>query len=192
MESKHLLSEVVSLPALSTCKHNLNEGDQLVILNALDVMHKNQQAILDVFSVDTDIFVLLTAHFSLISQSTTLIRRGGERIRIQKSYMKLGRKRAEALLGWYDFKGTDNTGSFAGNGVACHFKAFLQADDEMLDAFGYFGLFTAITPWIHRQMEKYVCQLYKIGNISSDEVPELRWMLFAQKTKECQQLPPSL
>ena len=141
MESNHPLSEVVS-----TGKHNLEEGDQLVILNALDVMHKNQQSILDVSSVDTDVFVLLTAHFSLIPQLTTLIRRGGERIRIQESYMKIGQKRAEALLGWYAFKGTDNTGSFAGKGVACHFKAFLQADDEMVDAFSNFGLLSAIPP----------------------------------------------
>ena len=97
--------------------------------------------------------------------------------------MKLGRKRAEALLGWYAFKGTDNTGSFAGKGVACHFKAFLQADNEMLDAFANFALLSAIPSWIHRQMEKYVCLLYNIGNISSDEVPELRWMLFAQMSK---------
>ena len=144
-----------------------------MILNALDVMHKKQQSILDVFSVDTDLFVLLTAHFSLIPQLTTLIRRGGERIRIQESYMKLGWKRAEALLGWYAFKGTDNTVSFAGKGVACHFKAFLKADDEMLDAFSNFGLLSAITPRIHRQMEKYVCLLHRICNISFDEVPEL-------------------
>ena len=176
----------------STGKHNLEEGDQLVILNALDVMYKNQQSILDIFSVDTDVFALLTAHFSLIPQSTTLIRRGGEQIRIQESYMKLGRKRAEALLGWYAFTGTDSTGSFADKRVACHFKAFLQADDEMLDAFATFRLLSSIPPWIHRQMEKYVCLLYNIGNISSDEVPELRWMLFAQKSKECQQLPPIL
>ena len=62
----------------------------------------------------------------------------------------------------------------------------------MLDAFANFGLLSAIPPWIHRQMEKYVCLLYNIGNISSDEVPELRWMLFAQKNKECQQPPPTL
>jgi len=62
----------------------------------------------------------------------------------------------------------------------------------MLDAFANFGFLSAIPPWIHRQMEKYVCLLYKIGNISSDEVPELRWMLFAQKSKEGQQLPPTL
>ena len=42
MEYKHPLSEVVSLPALSTGKHNLEERDQLVILNAVDVMHKHQ------------------------------------------------------------------------------------------------------------------------------------------------------
>ena len=98
MESIPPLSEVVSLPALSTGKHNLEEGDQLVILNALDVMYNSQQSILDVFSVDTDVFALLTAHFSLIPPSTTLIRRGGEQIYIQETYMKLGRKRAEALV----------------------------------------------------------------------------------------------
>ena len=52
----------------------------------------------------------------------------------------------------------------------------------MIDAFANFGLLSAIPPWIHRQMEKYECLLYKIGNILSDEVPELR----------CQQLPPTL
>ena len=62
----------------------------------------------------------------------------------------------------------------------------------MLDAFANFGLLSAIPPWMHRQMEKYICLLYKIGNISSNEVPELRWMLFAQKSKEGQQLPPTL
>ena len=41
METNHPLSEVVSRPTLSTSKHNLEEGDQLVILNALDVIHKN-------------------------------------------------------------------------------------------------------------------------------------------------------
>ena len=93
--------------------------------------------------------------------------------------MKLGRKLAKALLGWYAFKGTDNAGSFAGNEVAFHFKAFLQTDDEMVDAFANFGLLSAIPPWIHRQMEKYVCLLYKIGKVSSDLVPDLRWMLIA-------------
>jgi len=47
--------------------------------------------------------------------------------------MKLGHiKQTEALIGWYAFKGTDSTGSFAGKGVASYSKAFLEADDQML------------------------------------------------------------
>lgn len=94
MAINHPLSQIVSLTTLSTCKHNLEEGDQLVILNAVDAMHNNQESILDVFSVDADIFIILTEHFPVIPKYTTLIRRCDERIYIQESYMKLGRKRA--------------------------------------------------------------------------------------------------
>ena len=52
----------------------------------------------------------------------------------------VGPKRTEALIGWYAFKGTDNTGSFAGKGVLSHFSAFMQADEEILKAFTAFGL----------------------------------------------------
>ncbi|KAG1676988.1 Transient receptor potential-gamma protein [Nymphon striatum] len=68
------------------CRHSLEEGDQLVLLNACDVMHKDPQSFLDVFSVDTDVFVLLTGHYKLIPKSTTLIRRGSERLSICESY----------------------------------------------------------------------------------------------------------
>ena len=53
--------------------HNLEEGDQLVILNAFDVIHKNPTTTLDVFSTDTDVFVLLTGFFPLIPESTILL-----------------------------------------------------------------------------------------------------------------------
>ncbi|KAG1650791.1 hypothetical protein GQR58_027738 [Nymphon striatum] len=167
------------------------KGNQLVLLNACDVMHKDPQSFLDVFSVDTDVFVL-TGHYKLIPKSTTLIRRGSERLSIRESYLQLGQKRADALIGWYEFKGTDNTGSFAGKGVSCQFKAFLQADDDILDAFSRFGAVPEIPRIIHQQMERYTCLLYKLGDTCAEEVPELRWMLFAQKNKEGQQLPPTL
>ncbi|KAG1650719.1 Orexin receptor type 1 [Nymphon striatum] len=129
------LSDIVSMPGMSSGRHSLEEGDQLVLLNACDVMHKDPQSFLDVFSVDTD-------------------------------------KRADALIGWYAFKGTDNTGSFAEKGVSCQFKAFLQANDDILDAFSRFGT---------------------LGDTCAEKVPELRWMLLAQKSKEGQgQLPPTL
>lgn len=191
MESNVPLSDIVSMPAMSGGCHSLEEADQLVVLNALDVAHKDSQSSLDVFSVDTDVFVLLIAHSALLPQSTTLIRKGGERLNIRESHLKLGKQRSDALIGWYAFKGTDNTGSFAGKGVACQFKAFLQADDDILDAFSNFGSSPEIPNWIHRQMERFVCLLYSTGDLCADDIKQLRWQLFAQKNKEGQQLPPT-
>ena len=165
--------------------HNLEEGDQLVLLNAFDV-------ILDVFSVDTDILVLLTGHYTKLPRFTTLIKKKGERISIYENYMKLGHKRTDALIGWYAFKGTDNTGSFAGKGVASHFKAFLKADDEILRAFSKFGLAEEMPNGILDQMEQYLCLLYGTSNMNLCFVRELRWTLFAQKRKNGAQLPPTL
>lgn len=192
MEANCPLADILSMSEMMEGKHNLEEGDQLVILNAFDVMHKNPQTTLHIFSVDTDVFVLLTGFFAMLPNSTTLLRSKGERIPIGDSYARLGSKRAEALIGWYAFKGTDNTGSFAGKGVLSHTKAFLQADDDILDAFAKFGLTQELPNWIYDQMERYICLLYKTGDISVSSVRELRWTLFAQQGKEGQQLPPTL
>ena len=71
------------MPEMAGCQHNLEEGDQLVLLIAFDVMHKNPESVLDVFSVDTDVFVLLLGNFLRLPKSTTFIPKKGERISIQ-------------------------------------------------------------------------------------------------------------
>jgi len=75
MIANHSVSDIVSMPEMAVGQHNLEEGDQLVLLNAFDVMDKNPQSTLDVFSVDTDVFVLLLGHFPLLPKSTTLLRK---------------------------------------------------------------------------------------------------------------------
>lgn len=191
MKANHSLSDIVSMPEMATGRHNLEEGDQLVLLNAFDVMHKDPQSILDVFSVDTDVFVLLLGHFPSLPKSSTLLRTKSDRISINDCYQRLGPKRTEALIGWYAFKGTDNTGSFAGKGLLSHFKAFMQTDDEVLKAFTAFGLTEEIPACIFDQMERYLCLLYKTSGIGENNVRELRWALFAQKGREGKQLPPT-
>lgn len=109
------------------------------------------------FSVDTGVLVLLVGSY------------------------KLGRQRAEALIGWYAFKGTDNAGSFACKGVTTQFKAFMQCDGEILDAFAVFGMTQKILECIFRQMERYICMLYSTGNIKTNTVAELRWILLSMK-----------
>lgn len=186
------LSEVVSMPEMAAGQHDLEEGDQLVLLNAFDVMHKNPDSVLDVFSLDTDVFVLLTGHSHLLPKSTTMIRKKGERIPIYEIHARLGSKRVEAIIGWYAFKGTDNTGSFAGKGALSSVKAFMLADDEMLTAFAAFGQTNDMPDMIVAQMERYVCSLYKTGDVRASSLRELRWALFAQHGKEGQQLPPTM
>jgi len=44
---------------------------------------------------------------------------------------RLGPKRAVALIGWYMFKGSDNTGSFATKALKSQFGAFLASDDAI-------------------------------------------------------------
>lgn len=193
IEANCHLSDVVSMPEMAEGSHCLEEGDQLVLLNAVDVKHKAENAKLDIFSVDTDVFVLLTGNYPLLPPMTSLVRNHMERISIFDSYNKLGNEKAKALVGWYAFKGTDNTGAFAGKGVTSHFKAFMACDTLMLDAFAAFGKSNDVPEWVVNEMERYICILYKpSGRVTSESVKDLRWALFAQHGKEGRQLPPTL
>ena len=44
-----------------------------------------------------------------------------------------------------------------------------KADDTILDAFAAYGSTTEIPEWIFCQMERYVCILYQVGGVSSDQ-----------------------
>ena len=71
--------------------------------------------------------------------------------------------------------------------VVSHFKAFMEADDHILDAFAAFGVSTEMPDWIPDQMERNLWLLYRAGDISECSVRDLRWVLFAQKGKEGKQ-----
>ena len=132
-------------------RHILEGEDQLVILIASDVMHIDPCSKLDVFSVGTNIFVLSPGHYPMLPKSTTLLKRKVEKISIQESYLRLGQQRAEALIGWY----ADNTGSFAGNCVVSHSKAFLEPDGNILDAFTIFGESSEMPDWTLDQKKRH-------------------------------------
>ena len=67
----------------------------------------------------------------------------------------------------------------------------MSSDGPILDAFTAFGRSTEVPEWVFKQMERYVCILYKPSG-SVESVRELRWSLFAQNGKEGRQLPPTL
>lgn len=53
---------------------------------------------------------------------------------LSKGLMKVRDKRPDALIGWYCFKGSDNTSGFAGKGISSYIKAFMDCDSDILDA----------------------------------------------------------
>jgi hypothetical protein len=78
-----------------------------------------------------------------------------EKLSILSSYNRIGAKHAEALIGWYSFKGTDNTGGFVSKALKSHFKAFLASDDDILSAFAAFGNDPHVSDDIFKQTKRY-------------------------------------
>ena len=58
------LSDIVSMPEMTSGLHHFDESDQLVLLNAFDVMHKNSSTTRVFLSVGTNVFFLSPHHFS--------------------------------------------------------------------------------------------------------------------------------
>jgi hypothetical protein len=161
VQSNVQLDEVVSLPELQEGRHELEEADQQIILHAIDIGRRVPQPKLNVYSLDTDVLVLLTGFHTQIPSQTTVIRNADEKISISEIYYRLGCHRAEALIGWYAFKGCDNTGSFSTKSLKSNFSAFLASDADILSAFSSFGTDLNFQPHIYKQMERYVCLLYR-------------------------------
>ena len=113
-------------------------------------------------------FILLVGHYPHIPKSVTVIRKKKEKLCIGKSYNKLGPNRADALIGWYAFKGNDKYWRNCEGKEANHFKALMQADDTLLDTFAAYRSTTEIPDWIFRQMERhYALCMCQAGGVSS-------------------------
>ena len=68
------LSDIVSMPEMTSGLQNFEESDQLVLLNAFDVVHKNSNTTLDFLSVGYKCF---------LPTSSTLLGRQKKRISIR-------------------------------------------------------------------------------------------------------------
>ena len=99
-------------------------------------------------------------------ESTVVMGTNDQKRRAKDFYLRLGQKRAAALIGWYAFKGTDNSGSFATMGVKQQFSAYMAADNEILEAIETFTEQSVVLENLVKQMERYLCLLY--GNLAAD------------------------
>ena len=106
------------------------EADTKIIFHAIKAKERGATQ-LDVYSPDTDVFILLIRKYPQLPKETSFVTGRGtqqRRIQIKNVYDELGPAKAAALPGFHAFTGADITGSFAGKGKLQCWKIFNQAD----------------------------------------------------------------
>ena len=176
--------------------HTHEEADTLIALHSLDASKDRKDLILDVFSPDTDVLLLLLYWYqSLCKETYFLTGRGNTKrsISVKEIHTALGTEKADAILGFHSLTGADTTGRFAGKSKATCFKVFMSSDDEIINAFRCLG--SADDPPSGATvdaLERFVCCLYKPKGSSFSKLSELRRHLFSQKHAEGERLPPTV
>ena len=168
------------------------EADTKIIFHAIKTKERGATQ-LDVYSPDTDVFILLIRRYPQLPKETSFVTGRGtqqRRIQVKKIYDELGPARAAALPGLLAFTGTDITGSFAGKGKLQCCKIFNQADEDIIQAFTDLGSSEEISENICIAIEKFVCRLYRPKS-KITEIGELRWLLVRQKQWQAEKIPPT-
>ncbi|KAG1662654.1 Supervillin [Nymphon striatum] len=130
-----------------TRKHNHEEADTLIPLHCLNAASSKPGCSIDVFTVDTDVYVLLIYIFSFLLPPCKLYMHAGRGksyrvLDIEESCRKIGSRKCNALLGMHAFTGSDWGGKFSGITKRKWMKLFLELDDsdEILDLILVLGI----------------------------------------------------
>jgi hypothetical protein len=169
------------------------EADTKLVAHAVHIAQKGFDAV-HVLSPDTDVLVLLIAHFPKLPSQTILFTRGSSkrRIDIGKLFHVLGPRKAGSLIGFHAFSGCDQTGRFAGKGKTTCWNAFINAPQNIQDAFFNLGRDSDLSEEMLVYLENYVCFLYrKSAWKNQDRLESLRWKLFCCQEAEGESLPPT-
>ncbi|KAG1697391.1 putative glutamate receptor [Nymphon striatum] len=128
-------------------KHNHEEADTLIPLHCLNAASSKPGCSIDVFTVDTDVYVLLIYIFSFLLPPCKLYMHAGRGksyrvLDIEESCRKIGSRKCNALLGMHAFTGSDWGGKFSGITKRKWMKLFLELDDsdEILDLILVLGI----------------------------------------------------
>ena len=177
-------------------KHDHEEADTLIPLHCLDAANSRPGCSIDVFTVDTDVYVLLVYIFNSLPPCKLYMHAGrGKSSRvldIEECCRKLGSRKCNALVGMHAFTGSDWGGKFSGITKRKWMKLFLDLDDsdEILDALGYLGeSLEDPTAKVIETPEKFVCRAYS-SKTKCCSLKKLRWELF-RTGKESEKLPPT-
>ena len=108
------------------------------------------------FSPDTDVFILVLANYPCLVKDTFVSIASGA-VEIQPIWENLCSQRAQAIPAFRAFSSADNTGKF---GEAIWFKLFLEATDEIFQAFHELCEDDEINDKTINALESFVCSAY--------------------------------
>ena len=174
---------------LGSCQE---EADTKMILHAMDAtMHGTIE--INIFSPDTDVFILLLRRYPELCQNLNFITGIGQRhrvINLRPIVQALGETKIAALPALYAMSGADITGSFANKGKLTWWKVFKNADEETIASLANLGRREPPTTSTMDATEELVCEVYVPGT-TIDKVKDLWWILFQKKQAQSERLPPT-
>ena len=169
--------------------NNHEEADTLIIWHATLVASDDVMEIC-VFADDTDILVLLLAHFSHLSPNVYMYMKSGK-VCIKDIHAAIGPGKAKALLGFHTFTGCDTTGRFAGKSKITWLRHFLNMDQATIEAFYALGSEEELSGETEAALQSFVCKGYCPAGVSITSLKDLRWYLFCKYQSEGEHLPPT-
>lgn len=136
------------------------EADTRLLLHVKDAAQ--QYAAVIIRSPDTDVFLLLLAHFDSFGAPLYMDTGSGDRRRI----LDIGQIRADvgddistALLGLHAFTGCDTTSAFMRKGKVHPLKV-MQKNDDYVNAFKKLGELEEVPDDVVDALEKFTCSMY--------------------------------
>ena len=179
--------------------HTHEEADTLIPLHVLDAVRQEQNVRdIDVFSPDTDVFILLMdlyANNNFENELCFITGKGtnNRKIDIHGRCSAIGVEKSRGPLGLHNLSGADWGGKFVGISKKRWLTSYLSldSDNEIIGAFKNLGEEAFHFNDTLTLLESFTCMVYSKTS-KSRKVGDLRWELFRTKNLEGEKLPPTL
>ena len=144
-------------------------------------------------SPDTDVAVLSITQFEDLQCQELWFRTGvKDRLRfipIHRLHSSLGPPLCKALPAFHALTGCDSTSALQGIGKTTARKILLK-DNQFQQQLSHFGASPAVSNESLVSSEAFICSLYNRGGRLT-KADEVRYLLFCQKNKKSDELPPT-
>ena len=186
--------------------HEHPEADTQIPLHVLHAISEGSHKHIDVYSVDTDVNVLLMDLVArdFVGPTTNIILHAGKAkapkaIDIVKRVHSIGKEKSQALVGFHNFTGNDYGHKYVGISKErwCNRFFSLPSNHDIVKAFSSLGTLSSEQCTLtndgnlHEEikaLEEFTCMVYDKDGPKS--LPALRWKLYSKKNKESENLPP--